>query len=437
MVEVIESTVKNKPVFRRFSKIKLPIPFSCTPSMSDLVEYETERNEINSKMMMLENERAIEACIILRRKVRAAIVVEQRFCSMVYWVPAEIWSRIFWLCLPEEEEECLDPTQCEAPLLLCRVCYTWRNIAIHTPELWNSLVLRLQGQSGRRPFVQTWISRSGSLPLSLHVLWGPTNSLQIHDDVFDYLLSLAHRWQSLRLSVAKNLVWQSHGFPTRAHKLLSYHMPLLRTLQLEPSIAFGITNLERNAPQLRELWLMNNVINPLLLMVSNWDQLSTLRSKYLLDVSHASRIFRLCPNLVDCEIAVISCSFAQGTRRTFMPHLESLTIHETSTRVLEELFRHLRLPSLRDMTLNAFSALDDKDPWSAESILTMLHGSVVSEDEVKLSALRMRDINCDEKTIRDLVFGIPSLFWFDVQYRGRVLFGHAWIKLLRGMTNGH
>ncbi|TDL15260.1 hypothetical protein BD410DRAFT_699396, partial [Rickenella mellea] len=49
-------------------------------------------------------------------------------------MPCEITSEIFEHCLPEDEFP--QPSVTSAPVLLSRVCSTWRKQAIGTPYLW-------------------------------------------------------------------------------------------------------------------------------------------------------------------------------------------------------------------------------------------------------------------------------------------------------------
>ena len=78
-------------------------------------------------------------------------------------IPPEILAQIFIACLPHH----LRPHLQNAPLLLCLVCTTWRQIALHTPALWTSISLRTT-QVGELSLVsQRWFSRAGDLPLTL------------------------------------------------------------------------------------------------------------------------------------------------------------------------------------------------------------------------------------------------------------------------------
>ena len=76
-------------------------------------------------------------------------------------IPLEILVQIFIACLPHHPR----PVIQSAPLLLCSVCTTWRQIALHTPALWTSITLRTVGKLSS--VSRWWFSRAGDLPLTL------------------------------------------------------------------------------------------------------------------------------------------------------------------------------------------------------------------------------------------------------------------------------
>ncbi|KAL0569779.1 hypothetical protein V5O48_012190 [Marasmius crinis-equi] len=94
-------------------------------------------------------------------------------------MPDDILREIFVRCLPIEVLPARDLS--EAPFLLTRICRSWREVAITTPALWNSIHILLptvfrhdlldDGFEGlvERRFEGTklWLERSGSLPLSI------------------------------------------------------------------------------------------------------------------------------------------------------------------------------------------------------------------------------------------------------------------------------
>ncbi|KAF8188549.1 hypothetical protein K438DRAFT_1972251 [Mycena galopus ATCC 62051] len=58
------------------------------------------------------------------------------------------------------------PLSTVSPLLLCQVSSHWRDIAINDPRLWTSLNTQFLRHS---EFISLWLSRAGSMPLSLHL----------------------------------------------------------------------------------------------------------------------------------------------------------------------------------------------------------------------------------------------------------------------------
>lgn len=90
--------------------------------------------------------------------------------------PVELLARIFVYCLPQEPY--LAPNVSEPPLLLMRICRQWRNVALHTTELWDSLdAVEDDGWGVELPPMReecmegyaTWLSRSGNRPLSIAI----------------------------------------------------------------------------------------------------------------------------------------------------------------------------------------------------------------------------------------------------------------------------
>ncbi|KAJ6448473.1 hypothetical protein C8R45DRAFT_848856 [Mycena sanguinolenta] len=101
--------------------------------------------------------------------------IEAKLRAIVFPVlslPVEITSRIFIECLPDND---VSPSTAHAPLLLTRVCRRWKDIAIATCQLWNSLRVDLVSSHGtimvsRGTIFQTWLSRGRQQPLSLTIL---------------------------------------------------------------------------------------------------------------------------------------------------------------------------------------------------------------------------------------------------------------------------
>ncbi|KAJ7206489.1 hypothetical protein GGX14DRAFT_367219, partial [Mycena pura] len=82
-------------------------------------------------------------------------------------LPTEIVSDILVHALPAYPI-CPPLAGKSSPTQLTHVCRKWREIALSTPSLWRAITIRLRrDKSWDLDFVQTWLRRSGSCPLSL------------------------------------------------------------------------------------------------------------------------------------------------------------------------------------------------------------------------------------------------------------------------------
>ncbi|KAJ7939885.1 hypothetical protein B0H13DRAFT_1586675, partial [Mycena leptocephala] len=83
-------------------------------------------------------------------------------------LPFEMTTEIFTHCLPEYPLRSLPSG---SAMLLGQVCRQWREISIGSPRLWQSLQLELVPKFLLRPvrFLRSWLSRSGTLPLSISI----------------------------------------------------------------------------------------------------------------------------------------------------------------------------------------------------------------------------------------------------------------------------
>jgi F-box-like len=94
-------------------------------------------------------------------------------------LPQDIVLEIFLHCLPNDRNAVMSSD--EAPVLLGRICRSWRQISLSTPRLWSSLHIPIPDPSflirhGREKLfqrgavVKAWLELSGSCPLSLSVI---------------------------------------------------------------------------------------------------------------------------------------------------------------------------------------------------------------------------------------------------------------------------
>ncbi|KAK1221264.1 hypothetical protein PQX77_015924 [Marasmius sp. AFHP31] len=176
-------------------------------------------------------------------------------------LPVDIWGEIFIHCLPRNQLNVAICTVKEAPLMLTTVCRTWKEVALNTPRLWNSVHIFSAGQpvapSLEDPSphelvheptqakvlqgIKLWLDRSGSLPLtlSIHIVepalpMSPSEDLSDQEievtstnllEIMDLLAGYSRRWKILSLGPGARA---SHQRPFS--RLTAEDVPLLETV---------------------------------------------------------------------------------------------------------------------------------------------------------------------------------------------------------------
>jgi hypothetical protein len=141
--------------------------------------------------------------------------------------PREIIAEIFWNCLGYK----VRMSSGNAPLLLCRVSSSWRELALTIPQLWASIDIRLHHLNDVDPSIcaqtaNTWLERSGILPLTVAIDY--FGSLNTKSTVLDALLSIVCSYSSRWQNVAINS-WAPVSFPQLGS------LPLLWSFHLHAS----------------------------------------------------------------------------------------------------------------------------------------------------------------------------------------------------------
>ncbi|KAF7357903.1 hypothetical protein MVEN_00836600 [Mycena venus] len=130
-----------------------------------------------------------------RNALSAYVKAHEALMSPIRRLPLDILEHIFVACLPTHRN-CVMSAK-EAPVILGRICSSWRNISLRTPRLWcrlhiveppppessNSLtassrrLLQLEAKVTQRlqrlEVANTWLRRSGQCPLSISLESNP------------------------------------------------------------------------------------------------------------------------------------------------------------------------------------------------------------------------------------------------------------------------
>ncbi|KAJ8095508.1 hypothetical protein PM082_023278 [Marasmius tenuissimus] len=114
-----------------------------------------------------------------RQMLKQFVDLHRALLSPFRRVPADVWRLIFVETLPDHRIGLCTRTTKSSPLLLTTICRFWREIALGTPRLWNSIHIHLPIESSRSPDLEcittlhrrkeglkAWLDRSGSLPIT-------------------------------------------------------------------------------------------------------------------------------------------------------------------------------------------------------------------------------------------------------------------------------
>ena len=152
--------------------------------------------------------------------------------SAIQRLPPEILALIFWHAIPRGKSNFVEPSTSAAPLLLCRVCKSWRDLAERTPELWSSISLfLLRPYASATQAFDRWIAKSGGCPLSIKVvvLTSPvdakskaTKQLKTLLDFIRNIALQSYRWHVADIAVPGCFM----------QNLLAHEAPILRNLVL-------------------------------------------------------------------------------------------------------------------------------------------------------------------------------------------------------------
>ncbi|KAF7364804.1 hypothetical protein MVEN_00350500 [Mycena venus] len=137
-----------------------------------------------------------------RLRLSAYVSAHETLLAPIRQLPLDIIREIFIACMPKDQNAVMSAQ--EAPLLLGRICSSWRAIALSTPRLWSSIhiaephdTIPQHVREGCLQLVKTWLARSGGLPLSISfhrfTSSGPS-------PFFDTIESFAPRWKHISLS---------------------------------------------------------------------------------------------------------------------------------------------------------------------------------------------------------------------------------------------
>ena len=281
-------------------------------------------------------------------------------------LPREIIAEIFWNCL-EHKRETVWMSSGSAPLLLSRVCSSWRALALAMPQLWANVGILLRHPSDADPSIcahitRTWLERSGILPLTVAIEYlktdyrarNPTTKPTVFDAVLSVICSYSSRWQNVAITT-----WLPVSFP------LLEILPLLRSFQVVHFSPEGnvISLPFSGSPRLTQLswpYPFDAPTDPHI----PWSQISHLCLNSCMTISAVLETIRLCPQLENFKMNLITDNHGDHPPTTvenyYLQTLE-ITGHGDCSPLLDSLI----LPKLREVSLIATTVLGGREAFLA------------------------------------------------------------------------
>ncbi|KAF8072228.1 hypothetical protein FPV67DRAFT_1412017, partial [Lyophyllum atratum] len=315
----------------------------------------------------------------LQRKAMDEHIRDHRtLISGIRKLPVEVMQTIFCWCLPSRN---CAMSSGEPPLLLGRVCSTWRQISFSTPQLWSSLHVAPPYGHGRDKSdllvrygeaIEAWLSRSASLPISISFVddqHPPYSGRPVSTDSSHYLLDIIFRYSRRWKHLNSRILHDYMGFLTR---LTENDVPVLETVQLEvvnarpeahfPSLSFF------HSASIRKLFFFDYPSQASSTLPVRWEVLTSLhmisRGPYnnsRLTINDTLNILNKCPRLVIfvCEVSSHGAGIV-STHAIGLPHLQEfrvklITSWEIHEEQIRRFFGSLDLPQLRHIELTEMS----------------------------------------------------------------------------------
>ncbi|KAJ6619289.1 hypothetical protein B0H10DRAFT_1913079 [Mycena sp. CBHHK59/15] len=356
-------------------------------------------------------------------------------------MPPEVLQEIFMACLPTEHFAIMHVSEC--PLLLGRVCSTWRTISLATAALWASMHLVVPYPENtfetaetsavaiekRSEAMQIWLQRSGNCPLSIS-LFVPYRHPVFTQSFVMALLPLSRRWKALKL-----LQIQPEQLSV-FHDLTPDDVPLLETLEVLDTMsnmfeARDVLKFFSIPPNLRNVTL-NYFEGNLVLPSCSWQLITTLSLQaqigfFGLDVTGVMDLVAECRCLQKCRLAFpesvvmdLNVSISSSTPRLVtLPQLHTLYIQgelaSTTSFNLTAILARFVLPGLRDIVVGGLPVTVHGGEHIMCDVLTNLEALLI-RSSCSLETLSIRNLTGDSASLIRCLHRSPALVSFELDY---------------------
>ncbi|KAJ7234865.1 hypothetical protein B0H12DRAFT_152642 [Mycena haematopus] len=399
------------------------------PKDKEVLEIQALLVEPTLRLQRLDDEiaelqKAIDKLAEERDSLCTYVDAHRALISPVRRLPLDIIQEIFIACIPTHRNCVMSAL--EAPVLLGRICGSWRAISLATPRLWARLHI-VEPPRGRYGFsnavvdekvaqrldvTKVWLGRSGQCPLSISLQSGPdydsppatpTTSQTQSGHFLQELIPFAGRWQHIRLTTPPFVL------QTIVH-LTAADVPMLESAAFHPQYQFPprVVNWEQfgmlGGPRMTSFSTTGNSFNPQLQSLPlRWHQLTELTiggpawetmitSDMLLQTLSQCRELRTCSLVVNdgghpSLFPPRSYSQHPPVELPFL-HTFQLDCGSVACSVLDR----LSLPQLREFTMHG---VNDQSPASFLSLC------------IRLETLRIDSNSFTKLTLQESLRALP------------------------------
>ncbi|KAK6977618.1 hypothetical protein R3P38DRAFT_3123855 [Favolaschia claudopus] len=347
------------------------------PTDDEVLEIREFIAEPTRQILALDNEIAqlrgtIEKLEKKRKSLNPYVEAHQALISPMRRISQDVLSEIFIACLPTHRNCVMSAS--EAPLLLGRVCSSWRTLSLATPRLWASLhvverSLSYDVRTIRLEAIKMWLGRSGQRPLSISLHSGDYMSLSPSsteqntgtlppdgpESFLNELVPFADRWQHVRFLAARSVIQgivhltaddtpllESVSFTAlRDHPGSDLQWPEFGMLQSP-----GISSFSTNATEFRSSTPLRwHLLTELSIGGSAWE--SPLDAEVILTTLARCPLLQVCKFAVNA-LLILSSTLLHPTVELPLLHTLQLDFGNLSSSCLLE---RLSLPDLRKFVI--------------------------------------------------------------------------------------
>jgi hypothetical protein len=310
-------------------------------------------------------------------------------------IPPEIWAQIFAVSVKDAWAPGYPQINVQQPpLLLGHVCSTWRAISLSTPHLWSSICIPRRIRATAIPLIETWLKRSGAMPLSIEM-----NGLSsdFPSNVLDVFIPHSARWKNVSLFMSNAAL---------AALFAKITLTSLDTIMLRLSGRPQQISLATSAKCLRSVTLViSRGIRPdPQILDLPWSQLTHLNIISISGViDDGYDILNHCSALTHCSLSAVG-SVWEATERPPCC-LPSLSVLQLATNLDPgPLLDSLVLPHLVHLEIDFIALSYRPNVWPKAQIV-----SLVTRSSCRLQTLILRNKRIYEADLIECCRSIPTL----------------------------